>query len=316
MNVIHARAPRTAQRLLSAAVALTLTFTLAACGEKGKKPGQSVASVNGQEITVLQLNDELARSNVPAAQQQAATKQLLEALIDRQLLVNEASKEKLDRDPKVVQAMERANALILAQSYLQKKVGPQTPPSKAEIEAYYNQHPEFFSQRKMFEMRQLIIASKDLVPELNKAMDGAKSLDAVAAWLGAHEVKFGRAQANRSSTELPPELSKKLLSMSKGQLFIVREGERALLISLDDVKDAPVGLDESTQQIAQFLGNKKNKDAADAEMKRLRAAAKIEYLNKIDAPAKPASAAASASAAAAPEASAADANARGVAGLK
>lgn len=315
MNVIHAQGPRTVQRLLSAAVALTLTLTLAACGEKGKKPGQSVASVDGQEITVLQLNDELARGNIPPAQQQAATKQLLESLIDRQLLVNEATKDKLDRDPKVMQAMERANALILAQSYLQKKVGPQTPPSKAEIEEYYNKHPEFFSQRKMFEMHQLIIASKDLVPELNKAMDGVKSLDAVAAWLDSHEVKFGRGQANRSSTDLPPELTKKLLSMSKGQLFIVREGERALLISLDDVKDAPVSLDDAAQQIAQFLGNKKNKDAAGIEMKRLRAAAKIEYLNKVDAaPAKPA--AASAPAAASSDASSADANARGVAGLK
>jgi len=321
MKAIHvAGQSRTAQRLLSAAVGLALAVSLTACGDKKKEPGQSVASVNGEEITVLQLNDELARANVPAAQQQAASKQLLESLIDRQLLVNAALKDKLDRDPKVVQAMERAKALILAQSYLQKRVGAQTPPTKAEIEDYYAKHPELFSQRKVFDLRQLVLASKDLGADVNKAMDSAKSLEEVAAWLDAHQIKYARAQASRSSTDLPPELSKKLQEMNKGQLFIVREGERALLISLAEVKEAPMTLDVAGQQIGQFLMNKKNKDGADAEMARLRAAAKIEYLNKQDAPAAPAAsapaAAPAAPAAAAAESSAADANARGVAGLK
>jgi EpsD family peptidyl-prolyl cis-trans isomerase len=77
---------------------------------KEKKPGQALASVNGDEITVLQLNEELQRAGVQAGQQEVASKRLLEGLIDRQLLVAEATKEKLDRDPKVVQAIERARA--------------------------------------------------------------------------------------------------------------------------------------------------------------------------------------------------------------
>ena len=308
-------------RLLCAAAAVAVTLSLAACGAKEKKPGQAVASVNGEEITMLQLNDELQRANVPAAQQQQASKQLLESLVDRQLLLNEAVKEKMDRDPKVVQAVERAKAMILAQSYLQKRIGLQAQPTKEEIEAYFNAHPEFFSQRKTFELRQLVIASKDLTPALNSAMDGAKSLDEVAAWLSAHEVKFARGVLSRSSSDLPPDLSKRLLQMKQGQLFIVREGDRALLNSLAEVKDAPVTLDGAAQQIGQFLLNKKNKDAADAELARLRASAKIEYLNKSGKEGSGASASAAASPApaapaAAPAAEADAATARGVAGLK
>ncbi|WP_086148634.1 hypothetical protein [Janthinobacterium sp. GW456W] len=75
--------------------------------------------------------------------------------------------------------------------------------------------------------------------------------------------------------------------------------------------------------------NKKNKDAADAELKRLRAAAKIEYLGKDGAPAAAAAAASAAAPApasvpapapaasqAAPAQSSSEANDRGVAGLK
>ncbi|MCB2487481.1 hypothetical protein KQ783_15645, partial [Listeria monocytogenes] len=77
-----------------------------------------LASVTGEEITVLQLNEEMQRAGVPAAQQQTASKQLLPALIDRELLESAAAKEKIDRDPKVRQAIERARSLIIAQAYM------------------------------------------------------------------------------------------------------------------------------------------------------------------------------------------------------
>lgn len=83
-----------APRLLCAALVLLAAAGLSACGDKEKKPGQSLASVNGKEITILQLNEELQRAGVQSAQQANASKQLLESLIDRQLLQNEAEKEK------------------------------------------------------------------------------------------------------------------------------------------------------------------------------------------------------------------------------
>ena len=62
-------------------------------------------------------------------------------------------------------------------------------------------------------------------------------------------------------------------------------GERIARSTLADIRDNPVTLAQAAPQIEQFLFNKKNKDAADAELKRLRAAAKIEYLGKDAAPA-------------------------------
>jgi peptidyl-prolyl cis-trans isomerase C len=110
--------PSTPKRVLCAALIL-VAATLSACGEKAKekKPGQALASVNGEEVTVLQLNEELQRAGVTAAQQDTASKQLLQVLIDRQLLQEAAAKENLDRDPKVMQAIDRAKSLIVAQAY-------------------------------------------------------------------------------------------------------------------------------------------------------------------------------------------------------
>ena len=287
MNTHHlaamktSNAPPTPKRVLCAAL-IIVAATLSACGDKAKekKPGQALASVNGEEVTVLQLNEELQRAGVSAAQQDAASKQLLQVLIDRQLLQEAAAKENLDRDPKVMQAIDRAKSLIVAQAYLQKRVGNVTKPTPKEVEDYFNAHPEFFSNRKQFGMSEIVIGANDLTPEVRAAADSAKSLEEVAVWLDAHKVKYGRTQVTRSTADVPPELSSKLLGMPKGQLFVVKEGPRAMFISVTEVKDAPVTLAVASPQIEQFLVNKKNKELATAELQRLRADAKIEYLNK------------------------------------
>ncbi|MFC5480647.1 EpsD family peptidyl-prolyl cis-trans isomerase [Massilia suwonensis] len=264
------------------AAAGAVLLVLAACGDKAPpaKRGQALANVNGEEITVLQLNEEMQRAGVPAARQQQASKQLLQALIDRELLEQSAIGEKLDRDPKVMQALERTRSLIVAQAYLQKRLAKVAPPTPGEVEAYYKEHPEFFDKRKQFSMEQLMLAASDLTPEVRAAADGARSLEEVAVWLDAHGIKYGRAQVTRSTADLTPALSKKLLALPKGQLFSVREGERAMLLSVAEVRDAPVPLTVAAPQIAQFLTTRKNKELAAAEVERLRKAAKIEYLNK------------------------------------
>lgn len=311
------------QRVLNAGVLALLAVGLIACGgDKEKKSSQALASVNGEEITVLQLNDELQRAGVQAAQQQAASQQMLTALIDRQLLLEEAKRQKTDRDPKVMQQIERARAQIIAQSYLQTKLSNIGKPTSAEVETFYNKNPQLFSRRQVFELRQLLVQRSDMNDELKQVLNSSKSLEEVATWMSGHKVNFARNQMLRSTADLPPELVNKLLSLPAGQLFVINEPERSMVMTLNDRKDAPVTLAAATPQIEQILYNGKVKDATKAEVDRLRATAKIEYLNKeLTAPAAPGAApAASAASAAASASAAADAAARsterGVAGLK
>lgn len=254
---------------------------LAGCGDKSQpaKPGQALVNVNGEEITVLQLNDELQRAGVPAARQEQASKQLLQALIDRELIEHAAIQERLDRDPKVIGAIERARSLIVAQVYMQKRLANVARPTPAEVEAYYRAHPEFFEKRKQFRLDQIVMTAAELTPEVRAEADKARSLEELAVWLDAHDVKYGRSQITRSTAELGPELTKKLLAMPRNQLFSVRESERAMLLSIAEVREAPVPLSVAAPQIAQFLTTSKQKELAAAEVERLRKSAKIEYLN-------------------------------------
>lgn len=271
--------PLLGKRAMFMGLMLGVAIGISACGSKDKKSGQTLVRVNGEEITVLQVNDELQRAGVAPEQQELATKQLLESMIDRQLILAEAMRNEIDRTTGVVQAIERAKAQIITQAYLKSLSSKISKPSMVEVDDYYQKHPEYFSQRKQYDVQQLVIATKDFNNDLRTVVDSSKSLDGVAAWLDSHKVLYLRGQLSRSATDLPEQMAAKLKDMQKGQLFIVNEGERSMINLMTNVKVSPIDAKTAAPQIEQFLMNKKVSEMAQAEITHLRASAKIEYLN-------------------------------------
>lgn len=269
------------RRVLHSILLLT-AVCVSACSSNEKTAVQTLAKVNGEEITTLHLNDELGRSGSRAGQNPEPNRPLLESLIDRQLITDAAMRLKLDRTPEVMQAIERAKAEIISQAYLASVASKSDKPSMGEICDYFQTHPEYFSHRKQFVIQQLIIASSDISDELKLILDSAKSLDAVAVWLNQHNIRHVRGQISRSTTDLPDQMVARLNTMQKGQLFIVHEGENSLLNAISDIRDNPVSVKNAAPQIEMYLLAKKHKAAAEAEIAHLRSLAKIEYL---DAPA-------------------------------
>lgn len=273
------------RKFLLLSIAISVTLVLTACNKEEpteKKSGQALARVNGKEITMLQLNDEIRRANVRADQYEAASKQLLESLISRQLIVDEAVRNKLDRTPEVMQARERVVAQVITQAYLQGIMSKVEKPTKAEIDDYFQKHPELFTQRKQFDLTIARIATKDLSEELKKVLDAAKTLDEVILWLDKNKVQYVRSVASRSTTDLPPQMATLLQEKSKDTIFIVNEQETSSLIYVNAVKESPIPLASAAPQIERFLMNQKIRAATDAEIARLRTAAQIEYLNTKD----------------------------------
>lgn len=270
---------RTPSGLFLGVLVVLLAAGVAGCSKDSKKPGQAVVRVNGEEITALQLNSELQLAGVPPEQQEAARKQLLESLVDRQLLQDAAARDKMDRTPEVMQAVERAKAIIIAQSYMQKHLQLVASPSKAEVEAYFYKNSDRFVHRQQFDLRQLVFAQPNSAEIVDKVVKSANTIEEAAAWLKANNVPFARNEVSRTSTDLSPELAEKLKAMPVGRLFVVNQDGRAALAAVSAVKDVPVDLQVAAPQIEQFLAKVKNRDAAAAELARLRKNAKIEYLN-------------------------------------
>lgn len=263
---------------------LLTVINLSACDDQKKKNGQVVAKINGEEITASQLEAELRYAgrlqDASAAPRQATREQAVEALIDRQLLLDEALRNKIDRDPALIQIIERFKTQAIVQAYLESRAGNQEQPGKAEIEAYFQAHPEMFARRKVFEVEQLIIADQDFSAPLKAMMDSSKSLSQVAAWLRQNGIAHVQRQYSYSSADLPAEVGNKLRTLGRNSLFVMKDGQRDLLCALTELRDSPVAPDAAAPQIERYLMNKKMQEIAVAEITRLRSAAKLEYLEK------------------------------------
>ena len=261
---------------------------LVSCGDKKTgevKAGQSIVRVNGDEITIHQLNAELQRANVQPAQQELAGKQIAKSLVDRQILVQQAITDKLDRNPNVMQAIESAKAQILAQAYIEGKIASIANPTDSEISDYRAKHPEIFANRKVYIMEELsFIVTPEKVKDLKPLSDSAKTLEDVTAWLDSHQVKYGRTKSAHAAETVPGELLNKFSKMVIGDLIFINANGRTVVGRLVEVKDVPISEKDSKPLIQRIILSQKRKDVAEAELKRLRELAKIEYLNDKFAP--------------------------------
>lgn len=260
----------------------TMLLALAACGgQEGGKNSQSIVRVNDDEITVHQVNFLMQRSQVNEKNKDAVAKQVISGLVDRQLLVQEALKAEMDRNPQVMQALEESKMQILAKAYLENKVANVSKPTDAEISDYRAKHPELFENRKLYAIEELTFAMDDaLSAELDKLSDVAKTTEEVTAWLDSKQIKYTRNKVVRAAESIPQGLIGKISQLNTGELLFVHGPNGYSVAHLLETKSQPIGVTESKPIITRLLLNERQKIAATAEMERLRKLGKIVYLDK------------------------------------
>lgn len=266
---------------------IALLPVLVACGKKDNAPEaetQVVAKVNGDEITVHQLNYELSTLGQAVGQNlQSNARQVGEQLVNQQLLMQKAVETKLDRDPQIMQALERARRQVLAQAYLDKTVGAPAAPGKEEVIAYYNEHPELFSKRRIYQIREVVMDKSIPFAEIQSKLASVKSAQEVADWLEAKKVQAKIANIVRPAEQLPFQMLSKLAQMQNGQIAAIETPANNVLLFLAASQEQPMTQEQAVPVIERFLVNKKRKDQAEAEVKRLRESAKIEWIGKFAA---------------------------------
>lgn len=256
---------------------------LAACGNGSSTKGatQLAAKVNGSEISVHLVNAQLARlGSVPEDQRPAATKRILEGLIDQQLLVDQAMDKKLDRDPDVLAAIEAARHQILAQAYLQKTLGTKAQVSDDEVKKYYADNAPLFGDRKVYRLREISARVPASQMDAFKAMVGKlKTVAEAAPWLRDNKIEFTANEAVRPAERLPMSSLKRLSQMKDGEIGIF-EGDNGSMsvLQLVAAQSAPVSEKDATPSIQQYLLTTRREQFARDELKRLRDTAKLEYV--------------------------------------
>ena len=158
---------------------LAMSIGLSACGLGEKKDASQVAAkVNGAEITVHQINQVL--SHTPGVTQEnadKARKEILEHLVVQELAVAKATDAKLDRTPDVVMAIDAARRDILARAYFNQIAGTASNVDQAEIKHYFDDHPELFSQRRIYSLIDIALQRDEkLIAPLQEMAANNKSM--------------------------------------------------------------------------------------------------------------------------------------------
>jgi EpsD family peptidyl-prolyl cis-trans isomerase len=268
-----------------APMVVALAAGLGACsaGSDDKKPaGQVVAKVNKSELTVHQINFVLTQQRgLRPELADAASRQILERLIDQELALQKASEQKLDRDARVVAQLEAARREIISRAYLERVGEGAAKPSPADIKKYYDANPALFADRRVYQLQEINIeASADQLQTLGEVLKKAKSINEFVDYLKANGFKFAGNQVVRGAEQLPLNLLPTLSKLNPGQSVLNVSPAGASVLVVLNAKAQPVDEKQAQGAIEQFLFNDQKRRLVSEDLKALRAAAEITYLGK------------------------------------
>ena len=248
-----------AKTLILAAV-LPTALLLTSCTQVkkligGKPKGQVVATVNGQEITTLELNQELGgfSSKDPAAIK-AAQQQALQQIIMRDLLTQKAKEAKLDKSPEFTVQVKRGEEALLTQLYQKKLDAGVDAPSRQEAESFIQAHPTMFTERKILVVEQVITGQAKLKKE---QMASLKTLEDVKSLFNSQGVQYQENVSAIDTLSADPRMVLQIEKLPPGEVFVVPQGGAVVFNRVSSQRPLPVVGDVAIKIATNALRNQK-----------------------------------------------------------
>jgi EpsD family peptidyl-prolyl cis-trans isomerase len=279
------------------AVALAAMAVVALCGCGPKKDAAAsdgtgtgtgtdvIAKVNGDEVSAAQLTLALQkqRGMRPDAGD-AASKQVLDDLINEQIVAQKAIATKLDKDPKVIAQIEAARRDILARRFIEAAAETTGKPTDEAIQKFYDSRPALFAKRQVFTLQRTDIQAPDeRRADVDAQVKASKSPAKLADWLKSQKLTFTSKQEQDASEQLPQNVLDKLATLKDGESTVVPSQFGVSALTLISSAAAPKALADAKPAIEQYLANQGRREMIMNLQKTIRDGAKVEYLGRFAA---------------------------------
>ena len=253
---------------------------LAGC-HKGVPEGQVAATVNGEEVTLQELNTELQASNIPqGVDKKAAQQQALQHIIDRKLLISAARDKKIDKSPEFQAQKQRADEMLLAQTYAKQQLAVIPVPTNADISKFMGEHPNVFGNREILQLDQIRFrpTSPSEWERVYAAIKPDRNMDTVAQHLNGLGIKFERGKNGLDTAQLPTDIAKQIESRAPGDPFILPSNGGILTVNaVTGHQPAQIDPVEARQAAVGAWRQEQFTKLITDQLKQMRNSAKITY---------------------------------------
>lgn len=235
--------------------------------------GQVAARLGTEVVTAPEIDNELRLARVPVESRKdpVLIKQMMDQLVLRKYLVQQAIGSKLDLEPNVRLDVLRAREQVLANEYMARKDAANSI-GKVEIEKYIAEHPSQFAQRRMMTVEQIRFALGPTTQSLVDANKSMSTLEDVDQKLTSLAIPHNRSVDLLSQSDLPAELTKALKARKPNEVFYARSGSTGLYFKVKSEEAHPLEGEAASYLALQHL----KADAYRAQIAEALAAAREE----------------------------------------
>lgn len=198
---------------------LLATALLAGCDKEPE--GQVVAVVNGEEITLQELNTEMGGAEVAeGANRDAIRNAALANVINRRLLGEIAKEQGIDATPEFIVRRRQMEEALLVQLLSQQTGRDLKEPSAAEIDRFIADNPQMFAERTILALDQIRFAPPARGEYLERLAE-AKSMNEVVATLNRLGIRFERGNVRVDTATLPVGMFNQISRVGNSEPFVV-----------------------------------------------------------------------------------------------
>ena len=232
--------------LLLNAFLLGSALSLSGCGKESKaeeklEKGQVVASVNGEDVTIYELNAELQGVRMPSGDARKQVEQLaLKKVVDRKILADIARDRGLDKTPNYLLQKRRADEALLVELLQQDTAGKIPPTTDEDSEKFIADHPTMFADRKILIIDQIQFPMPT-DREMLKSFQPLKTLDEFEQKLTASNIQYRHVPTSIDTLQLPPEMAKSILALPPGEIFVAPASGLITANRITEIRPAPLG---------------------------------------------------------------------------
>ena len=176
-------------KLLTVALCITALFgckpkaATEGAKESQKKSGQVLAEVNGSVITTADYSKELESLPPylkPMAETADGKKELLDTMIVREIILQQANKEGIDKSQAVTDKLEDLKKRVVVEAFLKKKVEEQTKIGDAELQDFYNKNKDKFKTGDQVKASHILVKTEPEAQEILKQIKAGGNFEELA----------------------------------------------------------------------------------------------------------------------------------------